>query len=187
MSIGNRVDEAYMKLLSGDLENALIQLSIAIDATAKKKFNNEKKVGKRVKTFVNEYEDLITHLSMVGQLRIFATGGVSYGNKGDLGEVLYKSIRCALLHEADISNQVVFKSGTMTGMENGKFIVTEQLLWGLLLILVGEETNSSQKLKQDHRMIFNDQNLDLNNLWGNLDGIKKVTGYLSPQELGVPI
>ncbi|MCF6210278.1 MAG: hypothetical protein L3K24_06335 [Gammaproteobacteria bacterium] len=187
MSIGNRVDEAYMKLLAGDLENALIQLSIAIDATAKKKFNNEKKVGKRVKSFVSEYEDLITHLSMAGQLRIFATEGVSYGDKGDLGEVLYKSIRCDLLHEADISNQVVFKSGAVTGMENGKFIVTDQLLWGLLLILVGDKTNSNQTLKQDHKMTFNGKNLDLNSLWGNLDGIKKATGYLSPQELGVPI
>ena len=124
MSIGNRIDEAYIKLVSNDLENSLIQLSIAIDATAKKKYNGEKKVGKRVRTFVEEYEDLITHFSMAGQLRIFAGGGISYGDKGSLGDVVYKSIRCAILHEADLSQQVVFKAGKLQGMDNGKFIVT---------------------------------------------------------------
>lgn len=31
MSIGNRLDEAYIKLVSDDLENALVRLSIAIE------------------------------------------------------------------------------------------------------------------------------------------------------------
>ena len=186
MSIGNRIDEAYIKLVSYDLENSLIQLSIAIDATAKKKYNGEKKVGKRVRKFVEEYEDLITHFSMAGQLRIFAAGGISYGDKGSLGNVVYKSIRCALLHEADLSEQVVFKRGQLQGMDHGKFIVTDQLLWALILILVGEKANSHQKLKQNHKMTFNGVNLELNELWGKLEEIKSITNYMSPEELGVP-
>jgi len=186
MSIGNRIDEAYIKVSLNDLENALIQLSIAIDATAKKKFNGEKKVGKRIRLFIDEYEDLITHFSMAGQLRIFAKEGTLYGDKGSLGDVVYKSIRCALLHEADISDQVVFRNGQIQGMDNGKFIVTDQLLWGLLLILIGDQVNSKQKLKQQHKMNFNGVVLELNDLWGNLGGIKKLTKYLSPEELGVP-
>ena len=185
MSIGNRVDEAYLKLISGDLENSLIQLSIAIDATAKKKYGNKTGVGKRVRNFISEYEDLITHLSMAGRLRLFAKNGVKFGDKGSLGNVVYKSIRCSLLHEADLSDQVVFKTGPVIGMEDGKFVVTDQLLWGLLLILVGEETNTNEVMKQNHQMQFNGNNLDLNNLWGNLAEIKKLTGYLSPEELGI--
>jgi len=187
MSIGNRIDEAYVKLVSNDLENSLIQLAIAIDATAKKKFNGEKKVGKRIRRFVNEYEDLITHFSMAGQLRIFAGGGISYGDKGSLSDVIYKSIRCALLHEADVSEEVVFRKGKLQGMDNGKFIVTDQMLWGLLLILIGDEVNSNQRLKQNHQMTFNEVVLDLNMLWGNLDEIKKLTNYLSPEELGIGV
>ena len=186
MSIGNRVDEAFIKLVSDDLENSLIQLSIAIDATAKKKFANEKKVGKRVRRFVGEYEDLITHFSMAGRLRIFSRGGISYGDKGSLANVVYKSIRCALLHEADISEQVVFRSGTVQGMDSDKFIVTDQLLWALILILVGEKANSNQKLKHPRKMTFNGVVLELDELWGNLEKIKRLTKYLSPEELGVP-
>lgn len=186
MSIGNRIDEAYIKLVSNDLENSLIQLSIAIDATAKRKYKSEKKVGKRVRKFVSEYEDLITHFSMGGQLRIFAAKGIRYGEKGSLGDVVYKTIRCALLHEADISDQVVFRNGKLQGMDNGKFIVTDQLLWGLILILIGDETNSNQKLKQNHIMTFNGANLKLNELWGNLKEIKALTKFLSPEELGIP-
>lgn len=186
MSIGNRIDEAYIKLVSDDLENALIQLSIAIDATAKRKYKKEKKVGKRIRKFVDEYEDLITHFSMAGQLRVFARDGISYGDKGSLGDVVYKSIRCALLHDGDISENVVFRKGQVLGMDGGKFIVTDQLLWGLILILIGEEGNSNQSLKQPYNMTFNGAVLELDELWGNLEEIKNLTGFISPEELGAP-
>jgi len=182
MSIGDRVDEAYVKLGSDDLENSLIQLSIAIDATAKRKFKKEKKVGRRIKKFVDEYEDLIIHFSMAGQLRIFARDGIVYGKKGSLGNVVYKSIRCALLHEADISDQVVFKKGTVLGMDNGKFIVTDQFLWGLILILVGDKININQRFKIPREMIFNGVRLKLNDCWGNIEHIKTSTKYVSSNE-----
>jgi len=183
MSIGNRVDEAYLKLLSGDLENSLVQISIAIDATAKKKYSKEKKVGKRIRRFVMEYEDLIIHLSMAGMVRIITPDGISYGEKGNLGDIVYKSIRCALLHEADISDRVIFKKDPMMGMESENFIVTDQLLWAFILILVGDQTNSNQNFKQDRLMTFNGSTLNLNQLWGKLEEIRVATGYISPDEL----
>jgi len=185
MSIGNRIDEAYIKLVGDDLENSLVQLSIAIDATAKKKFDGEKKVGKRIRRFIMEYEDLIIHLSMAGMVRIITPDGVSYGEKEKLGDVIYKSIRCALLHEADISDKVVFRKGPTMGMDEEKFIVTDQLLWAFILIIIGDQTNLDQNLKKNHQMIFNGKSLHLNQLWGKLDEIKISTEYLSPSELGV--
>ena len=182
MTIGNRIDEAIVKLSSGDMENALIQIAIAIDATAKKKYDGEKKVGKRIKTFVMAHEDYITHYQMNGRLKIITGAGIGYGDKGSLGQVVYKSLRCALLHEADISDEVVFNHGPVMGMDNGKFIVTDNLLWGLVFILIGEETNSKQRLKAAHKVQFNGTQLDLDSLWGNEKEIKMVVGYV-PAEL----
>jgi hypothetical protein len=187
MSVGNRLDEAIVKLYSNDLENALIQVSIAIDATAKKKFKNEKKVGNRIRLFVNEHEDLINHFAMNGQLKLITPGGVQYGSKGTIGQIMYKSIRCALLHEGDISSNVVFKNGPVIGMEDDKFLVTDNMLWGLVVILIGEEVNSREKLKQNHTIQCWGKSLALNEYWGNMAALKNAANYLSPEELGIQI
>ena len=200
MSIGNRIDEAIEKLKSGDFENALIQISIAIDATATKKFNNEKKVGKRVRNFISEieeteavsrtfarnfimeYQDYLMHFQMDGRVKI-ATAAIYYGDKGSLGDVLYKSIRCALLHNADISDQVVFKPGSIMGMEYGKFIVSEKLLWGLVLILIGQEVNARQSLKSLHKAYYDNTEISLNDMWGKEEAIKSLVHYVPIEDV----
>ncbi len=182
MSIGNRIDEAIEKLKSGDFENALIQISIAIDATATKKFNNEKKVGKRVRNFIMEYQDYLMHFQMDGRVKI-ATAAIYYGDKGSLGDVLYKSIRCALLHNADISDQVVFKPGSIMGMEYGKFIVSEKLLWGLVLILIGQEVNARQSLKSLHKAYYDNTEISLNDMWGKEEAIKSLVHYVPIEDV----
>lgn len=185
MSRGNRIDEAIVKLFAGDMENALIQISICIDATAKKKYPKIKKVGVRVKKYIMESEDLIVHFMMNGQLKIVADGGFTFSDKGDLGEVLYKSIRCALLHEADISDEVVFRTGPLMGMEDSRFVVTDNLLWGLVLLLVGDSTNEKEQLKSPHKMSYSGTEIVINEMFGQIDNIKKLTGYVSLDSIGV--
>ena len=187
MAIGDRIDEAIVKLIANDYENALVQISIAIDATAKKKYNGEKKVGIRVRKFVDENEDLLTHCTMNGQLKFVATGEgeVRYGDKGRIGQVVYKSIRCALLHEADISDNVVFLQGPTLGIHEGKFIVSDNMLWGLVLILVGDQTNKNQKLKGTHSVRCFGVTLEINKLFGKLEKIKELTKYMPPPNIAI--
>ena len=186
MTIGKRIDEAYEKLIANDYENALIQLSIAVDSTAKNVFNSEKKVGKRIRSYISENEDLLTHYAMNGTLRIFASGGTYYGEQGQLEDVFYKSIRCALLHEGTVEDKIVFKTGTVQGMDDGRFIVTDQMLWGLLLLVVGESANSRQKLVSEKTIRMGEKHFHLSDFWGRSDLIKQITGYKSPEELGIP-
>jgi len=178
MSIGNRIDEAIVKLISHDYENALVQISIAIDATAKKKFNNEKKVGLRIRKFINQHESIITHFSMLGSFKIECKGNVIYGDKGSIGNIAYKSIRCALLHEGDVSKNITFKEGVTMGMENNKYIVTDNMLWGLVLILVGEEVNKNQSLINKHQVTCFGKTIDIGSQWGNLEEVKRLTNYV---------
>ncbi len=103
---------------------------------------------------------------MAGKVRSITSRGVSYGVKGSLSDITYKALRCALLHEAEVSDHAVFKHGQLLGMEDDKYIVTDQFLWGLILVLVGEECNASQALKEDRFMTFNGIQIPLNKLWG---------------------
>jgi len=61
MYLGNRVQEVIAKTASDDLENALIQISIAIDKTGKKRRPKEGK-GQRYKGFIRDHESFIIFL-----------------------------------------------------------------------------------------------------------------------------
>jgi hypothetical protein len=182
LSIADRVDKAISDLYAGDFENSLIQISIAIDATGKRR-TPRAGVGERCRTLINENEDLIFHFAMDGRLKIIATEGVQFGDRGNLGQVLYKSVRCALLHEADVSNHVKFASGLLLGQDEGKFIITERMLLGLILVVVGDATNLKEQMKSNHIITYNQVNLPINELWGRLPIIKYLADYKEPSEM----
>lgn len=100
-------------------------------------------------------------------------------DQGDLGQVFYKSIRCALLHEGDVSKNIHFVEGPTLGMQDGKVIINDYLLWGLVLSLIGDGINSKEKMTNNHQINYGGTELKLNEMWGELDEIHKITGFSS--------
>lgn len=175
MAIADRIDKALQDLRIGDFENALIQISIAIDATGKKR-KSKSGVGERCRYFIKENEDFIYHFVMDGRLKVEKGGRIMFGG-GELGQVLYKSARCALLHEGDISNSVVFERGFKLGQKENKFIITDNMLFGLLLTIVGEPKNSNETMKNEHSISYKNKNIEINKYWGKLEQLKTLTEY----------
>ena len=104
-TIGRRIDTAIGHLINKDFENALIQVCIAIDGTAKKKWQSYKP-GKRIRTFIDEYEAFIYQFASSGYLKLRGTGnqkGKIFLNDS-LPNILYKSIRCILHHGDEIGD-----------------------------------------------------------------------------------
>ena len=60
MAISDRIQECINKYNANDLDNALIQVCIAIDGTAKRDYPRIKKVGERFKEFIKSNQDIIT-------------------------------------------------------------------------------------------------------------------------------
>ena len=60
MPVTDRVIGCINKYNSNDLENALIQVCIALDGTAKKEYPKIKKVGERFRAFIKANMDIIT-------------------------------------------------------------------------------------------------------------------------------
>ena len=60
MPVADRVIECINKYNSNDLENALIQICIALDGTVKKEYPDIKKVGERFRAFIKANMDIIT-------------------------------------------------------------------------------------------------------------------------------
>ena len=177
MSRGDRLDEAVIKLSDGDLENALIQISTCLDATAKIKYP-ECGVGQRIRRYVEENIRFIFHVMTAGTVVFQAN--VTFGSFGNLPNVVYKTIRCGLLHDADLSETVSYKTGLYVGMDDGRFIVTDSMLWGLVLLLIGDEANAGERLKSPKMFRAFGTDIALDSMWGRIEDIEHIVGFPLP-------
>ena len=128
MAMGDRVRECIDKLNQSDYENALIQLSIAFDGTAKREYPKEKKVGKRFKRFLRDTQDIITYFTFA------VTFLINCQHDGYiLEDIIYKVLRCGLLHEGSIPDEIEFVDQIVWGRPNGKWTLPKSYMLGGLL------------------------------------------------------
>jgi len=78
MSISNRIEEAFDKLQMQDYDNALIQICIALDATAKKEYPG-KGNAVRMKSFIKDNIAFITRFAF-GKLEIQGNASFQLAN-----------------------------------------------------------------------------------------------------------
>lgn len=151
-----RIIEAIQKIEKNDFENALIQISIGIDGVAKQKYPNLKTTRRNI-NLVNEYRDFIYRFSTLGKVSIAEKGNVRYGGKfkgKTLGEILYKVIRCGLIHEGKLpeDNSLVFDIGYGIGgfrisgnTTNLGFLISRSLLLSLCLVIIENDNSEDYK------------------------------------------
>lgn len=167
----NRVIEAIEKIQINDFENALIQISIGLDGVAKSKYPNIRTTERCVK-IIEEYRDFIYRFSTLGKVSIGENGNVKYGGDledKNLGEIIYKVIRCGLLHEGKLpnDNSFVFTNGFGIGgfeisdnITEFGFIISTGLLLSLCLIII-ENDNSEDYKKLNGFKEFSYRNITL--------------------------
>ena len=177
-AISKRIDTAIKHLSEKDFENALIQISIAIDKTAKKKYGI-KEVGKRMKRFVKEYENFIYQFATGGHLFI-GTGAKIIINGEELHDTVYKSIRCALQHGDELEDKIQIDNEIgLLGSQNGKVIINSGHIDGLLFAVIADEVNKHESC--DSNPIYSRHPREIiviNELWGNIEKVEEITGYM---------
>ncbi|MFT5708591.1 MAG: hypothetical protein ACI9ES_002894 [Oceanospirillaceae bacterium] len=62
-------------------------------------------------------------------------------------------------------------------MRDGKVIINDHLLWGVILSLIGDGVNSTEKMINSHQINCGRTEIELNEMWGELDEIDHVTGF----------
>ena len=179
-TIGRRINTAIKHLMDKDYENALIQICIAIDGTAKKKMSGCRP-GKRIQMFVKEYEAFIYQFASAGGLVLKGSGNqrgrVSFSGD-DFSKILYKSIRCVLHHGDDISDFVVIQSRVgILGVSKGKFVLNKGFIDGLLFSVVSDEVNKGEFCDSLPTCSFSGSVITINEVWGKLERIENLTGY----------
>lgn len=178
-TIGRRIDTAIGHLTNRDYENALIQVCIAIDGTAKKKWQSYKP-GKRIRTFIDEYEAFIYQFASSGYLKLRGPGnqkGKIFIN-GSLSDTLYKSIRCVLHHGDEIANHIELREGNnIIGVSRGKFILNTGYIDGFMFSVIADKVNQNEFCATNPNYYHNGIQIRINDLWGNLQTIEQIIGY----------
>jgi hypothetical protein len=119
MSIRERLEDAILLWTHGRKHGAWIQVLIATAATSRRRFPN-KRDGEAFKAFVREVTPTINDVNVSaipgGVTVIFNADGQ---NKVALHDVMYKHLRCTLIHEGAMPTEVVFSEARE---ENGQLI-----------------------------------------------------------------
>jgi hypothetical protein len=177
-----RIIEALEKIERNDFENALIQISIGIDIAAKNKYpslTGSGKVGERCTKLIEEYRDFIYRFSTLGAISL--AGNIKYGGKfkgKTLGEILYKVIRCGLLHDGKLEHEESFVfvkgfgiGGVRTSIENTKikpgFVISNGLLLGLCLVLIeNDDSYDYKELNGFKEFVIGEKSITIDkNIW----------------------
>jgi hypothetical protein len=167
-------------LIARDFENALIQICIAIDGTAKKKWPSYKP-GRRIRAYITEYETFIYQFGSGGGIQLQGIPperGRIILPGGELPEVLYKSIWCVLQHGDDLAEFVTIREGNnFLAVENGKWVMNTGFIEGLVFSVVADEVNVGEACKSNPVYYFRGNELQFNEIWADLEAIEYITGF----------
>ncbi len=178
MSVADRIIEACDKLQAKDLEGALIPISIALDATAKREYGKQGRGS--YKDFIRSNMRLITRSGCgpsIGNIQVrFAHPEIKARPDGTctLEEILYHAVRCGLLHEAELGKDLRFQEGNSLFIDGQTLVLPSCLISGLLVSVVAAPVNAGERISDNYGILMRGYHNPLNRFWGKREETMKL-------------
>ncbi len=164
------------------LEDALFQMAAVIDATSKYHYPDENSSKRR---FIAYLESVTTDV-----FRIATPGGATFvdctfmGTDGighSFGEIIY-NIRCSSYHDPnELEDLIHWGEENVFGVKDGRFVVNQQLLTALFLILISDDANKDRidtsLFTDDHHLVVNGVKSSFLLFVGNRRDLFRVLGF----------
>ncbi|MBI5966358.1 MAG: hypothetical protein HY882_00675 [Deltaproteobacteria bacterium] len=187
MSYTYRLIEAYQKILQGDLINALIQISINLDITAKKTYGG--KSGERIKRYIREHQYILTRIAT---LHLEVHGDMAFQVSGDkymkFEEVVYKLVRCALLHEGELDPRIKIVDSPSIGVdENGVFLLSKLMVYALFLLLISDPKNKTINWPNTASFTIDDKKIKFSDVQGNVQKLVDTFRSISKEKSNIDL
>lgn len=174
MAVSDRVQEALIKLEEHDVDNALIQLSIAVDATAKKMCPKLKN-AQRIKSFLKAKRAFIWWSLFNGVPNSDGEFHLSFADKGyvSIEDIMYKYIRCSLLHEGEVPVNISFDYVEYFKVNaDSSLILPVAYLYAILWAVISCNENINERMTRDFFICFGSKKANLNDYWGDEVGLR---------------
>lgn len=181
MSIGTFISGAIENLNKNRHDVALALVCSAVDATSSRQYPEIKENNKRYKQFLKNNMRIITTYGFPGitasgiSIKCHNIPDIKTDSEGhtDIENILYHIIRCSLIHQCELDQQIDFVPYTHIGDFENKFRIPDSLVIGLLLSVVLAECNNQEKLDENYILNLKEEALDLNKIWGKFKDFKK--------------
>jgi len=179
MAVLNNIESAIKNYAAKDLQQALTNILIAVDATAKIEYPKLKETGTRYKQFLEDNRFLIQlialNVRMENPIRFRNMHEWEKGTKPDtlsLAEIIYLYMRCKLLHEGELPASISFSEKAEIKLETDRMIFPENLVLALIVAVMTSPVHKDKKLSFDATLDIYGKKLHLSEIWGNKEKVK---------------
>jgi len=184
VSVGSQVADAMRKLAERRYEDAVVAASVALSATARLEYPT---VGDKAacRQFLEYNLPIICRIGWVAfgvsQPINFRYRRLDSKDPGisvrTMPEMLYDVARCTAVHEAGLPKNLRFTELPViqTGL-NGELVLPIDVVYGLLLAIVGAPKNAGQQADGDPMFSFGDKSIRVNKLWGKREKVVEFIG-----------
>lgn len=167
MSIADEIEDAIDDLKRGRPDRALVHVLIAVDATTKKEGRRGDTKGRMMGFFKCNRSYTCAFLGIGGQaIKLNMKNASGKPEIRTVENILYELVRKYKLHEARLPDQVIINDGFGV-TEEGKFILSPDLLRGIIFAVIGSPANSNEHSADEMTIQVFEDNVPINCLWGN--------------------
>lgn len=151
------MESSIKSLMKDDYESCLVHYFPALDKTAKKRRPKEG-VGNRIRSFLDEELDIISHIATGNIFRI-ECDGVSFP------QAIYKFVRTAIAHDGELDPRLNFDN--KAGMEIGTtWNLPPSFITALLIAVIIAPENVNEQFDDDYSINIHGEKYNVSNLWG---------------------
>jgi hypothetical protein len=157
------MEDCVKAFMGNDFEAALIHYFPALDKTAKRRRNE--KVGSRIRKFLDDELDIISHVATRNIFRIECDGL-------SIPQAIYKFGRTSIAHEGELDSRLNFDN--KNGMSIGQtWNLPPSFITGLILSVIIAPENSGEKFEQDYKVKIHGKEFNVSELWGKRQIIRE--------------
>jgi hypothetical protein len=162
-SISRRMEDSVKAFMNEDYETSLIHYFPALDKTAKRRRPSEG-VGNRIRNFLDDELDIISHVATRNILRIECDGL-------SIPQAIYKFGRTSIAHEGELDSRLNFNN--KSGMSIGQtWNLPPSFITGLILSVVIAPENVSEKFENEYKVNIQGTEFNVSELWGQRQKIR---------------